>query len=287
LLWPSEEPWPTCPDHPGPWPPGDSVEDILLRRRIYANAWSRPHAAGSDLLTAEENATIAASAGVGPGHGRIGQDGLAPLIPVAQLYASDVPDLPRPEGTDLLQVLWCPFDHEPDYMPRTMLRWRSAADVAGPIAVPPRPSVVGDDEYVPQPCLLHPETVTEYPAPPALPRGLRERILGWQRGQEVVYQYALAVAPGWKVGGHASWSFSDPSPMYCGECGSVVRPLLTLDSCEWAAGSVSWRPIEDMEVGNPRYPGIDGPMTKIGRSYTMQIYICASSYAHPHLQNMQ
>ncbi|MDX3232642.1 hypothetical protein [Streptomyces sp. ME19-01-6] len=27
--------------------------------------------------------------------------------PVLQLYAADVPDLPFPPGTDLLQLLWC------------------------------------------------------------------------------------------------------------------------------------------------------------------------------------
>jgi hypothetical protein len=32
---------------------------------------------------------------------------------VLQLYASDAPDLPFPPGTDLLQLLWCPYDHEP------------------------------------------------------------------------------------------------------------------------------------------------------------------------------
>lgn len=31
-----------------------------------------------------------------------------PLIPVVQLYARDVPGLPFPEGTDVLQVLWLP-----------------------------------------------------------------------------------------------------------------------------------------------------------------------------------
>src|SRR5262245_40812923 len=50
-------------------------------------------------------------------HPKIGFDpqplGPVPLVPVLQLYAADVPDLPFPPGTDLLQLLWCPYDHGP------------------------------------------------------------------------------------------------------------------------------------------------------------------------------
>ncbi|MFC9622528.1 hypothetical protein ACFTXM_21880, partial [Streptomyces sp. NPDC056930] len=49
----------------------------------------------------------------------------------------------------------------------------------------------------------------------------------------------LGVAPGCKVGGHAPWSFSDPFPMACPECGSDVRPLLTIDGSERDGGSGS------------------------------------------------
>jgi hypothetical protein len=31
------------------------------------------------------------------------------MLPLGQLYVRDVPDLRAPAGTDLLQVLWCPF----------------------------------------------------------------------------------------------------------------------------------------------------------------------------------
>ncbi|MFJ7588037.1 hypothetical protein ACIQZO_11765 [Streptomyces sp. NPDC097617] len=37
--------------------------------------------------------------------------GPLPLLALAQLHARDVPDLPAgPDGCDLLQVFWCPFD---------------------------------------------------------------------------------------------------------------------------------------------------------------------------------
>jgi hypothetical protein len=40
----------------------------------------------------------------------VAEKGPLAMIPVAQLYARDVPDLPCPDGTDLLQVLWCTFN---------------------------------------------------------------------------------------------------------------------------------------------------------------------------------
>ncbi|MEU6968146.1 hypothetical protein AB0A71_10445 [Kitasatospora aureofaciens] len=53
-----------------------------------------------------------------------GAEGPFSLVPVLQLFAADVPGLEFPDGTDLLQVLWCPFDHEPGYVPRPeVFRW--------------------------------------------------------------------------------------------------------------------------------------------------------------------
>jgi hypothetical protein len=291
LLWPADEPWPTCPEHTGPWHRGLVPADVRLRRRILAEAWARPRAEGAELLTREERVIV--DRATEPA--RISQDGPVPMVPVAQLYASDVPGLPCPDGTDLLHVLWCPFDHDPDYLPRTELRWHTAADVTTPLEQPPQPSVIGSGNYLPEPCVLHPEPVTEFPAPHELPEDLAERINAWEEQNEdeeddadVCYQYDLSVAPGNKVGGHAPWSFSDPFPMACPECGSDVRPLLTVDGVEWDGGSGSWRPLQDAD-----YTGhhTDGPACatylNIGRGYCMQVYVCTASYDHPHLQNMQ
>ncbi|NUP21136.1 MAG: hypothetical protein HOZ81_34730 [Streptomyces sp.] len=284
LLWPADEPWPTCPDHAGPWHHGQAPDDIHLHRRILRKAWSRPRAADEDLLTPAERATVDR---IGEAT-RIPQDGPLPLIPVLQLYATDAPDLPRPPGTDLLQLLWCPFDHDEDYLPTTALRWRSTADVANPLTTAPQPSVVGNDDYLPEPCLLHPETVTEYPAPHELPADLADRIHAWEDQSGFHYQYDLSVAPGSKVAGHAPWSFSDPFPIACPECGAAVQPLLTIDGNEWDGGSGSWRPVEDAG-----YTGhhVDGPAREtqlaIGRGYCLQLYVCTASYHHPHVQNMQ
>ncbi|WP_374213273.1 hypothetical protein [Streptomyces sp. G1] len=99
------------------------------------------------------------------------------MLPVAQLYVRDVPGLPTPEGADLLQVLWCPFDHP--MMPRTKLFWRSAASVTDILDTPPDPPVTQFDGYVPEPCLLRPEQVTEYPDHLELSKELRGQIENW------------------------------------------------------------------------------------------------------------
>ncbi|MDG9716976.1 hypothetical protein [Streptomyces sp. DH24] len=278
LLWPADEPWPVCPDHGEPWQRGVVPEEIRQRRGILAEAWARPRPAGTDLLTAEEREVVDRASE----DRRVPVEGPSPLIPVAQLYARDVPGLPRPAGTDLLQVLWCPYDHVGDYLPRTELRWRTAADVTDPLDDVPGPPVVGNDDYLPEPCVLHPEPVTEYPAPHELPGELADRIGAWEDDQELAYQSDLGVAPGCKVGGHAPWSFSDPFPMTCAECGGEVRPLLTIDGSEWDGGSGSWRPVEDTGTDTAHDTHLN-----IGRGYCLQLYVCTTSYDHPHLQNMQ
>ncbi|GGU84204.1 hypothetical protein GCM10010260_16400 [Streptomyces filipinensis] len=291
LLWPADEEWPSCPEHAGPWHRGVAPEDVHVGRRVLRAAWARTRPEDADLLSEEERALV----DLGTKSRRIAQDGPVPMVPVAQIRAADVPTLPRPEGTDLLQVLWCPFDHPEDgYVPRVELRWRRAADVVTQLGAPPRPAVIGSDHYLPEPCVLHPETVTEYPAPHELPEELADRIEEWEQESEdedepgLCYQYDLAVAPGWKLGGHAPWSFSDPFPMACAECGAGMRPLLTVDGTEWDGGSGSWRPVEDAGYTGYHFlgPALDTQIN-IGRSYSLQVYVCERSYDHPLLQNMQ
>ncbi|ARX84209.1 hypothetical protein SMD44_03647 [Streptomyces alboflavus] len=175
LLWPADEPWPHCE---GPHevdgmnlalPPGD----LRLERRIRAAAHGRS-------LTSEEREALERirpprelplSVAVQP------YEGSMAMLPVAQLYVRDVPDLHAPEGADLLQVLWCPFDHP--IMPRTALFWRSAATITDVLATPPEPPAVQFDGYLPEPCLLAPEQVVEYPSTMELSKELREQVGDW------------------------------------------------------------------------------------------------------------
>ncbi|GIH27109.1 hypothetical protein Aph01nite_54190 [Acrocarpospora phusangensis] len=204
---------------------------------------------------------------------------------VAQLFARDVPDLACPEGTDLLQVLWCPIDHEAG-SPRVFLRWRRSADVVDVLADQPEPPLMESNYYLPEPCLLHPEQVVEYQYADLLPERLRERIEEWEEATEHDYQ-DLSIAEGWKAGGWASWHLTDPYPMMC-ECGQDMRLLLTVASNEWSAG-YTWRPIEDEPTGTePSYPRTREPtMITIGRGYSLWIFICPRSFEHPHQTIMQ
>ncbi len=87
------------------------------------------------------------------------------MLPVAQLYLGDVPHLRVPKQADMMQVLWCPFDHPEQQIPKTALFWRPSTRITDVLASAPQPAAVQHEGYVPQPCLIHPAQVTEYPAP--------------------------------------------------------------------------------------------------------------------------
>ncbi|MET9226405.1 hypothetical protein [Lentzea sp. NPDC003310] len=283
LLWPAAEPWPTCAEHVDSFVDGASPANVVARRRILTAAWARPREEGADLLTAAEKVVLDSVSE----EERIFQEEPLPLVPVAQLYARDVPGLPCPGGADLLQVLWCPFDHEDEgCVPRTSLHWRVAADVTDASAGAPHPALV-DENYLPEACVLHPEEVTEYPAPLELPRDLAARVRGWEEREGAQYQYDLSVAPGCKVGGYGPWSFSDPFPLSCPDCGAAVGPLLTIASGEWD-GNRSWRPVEETDGASTIYPSPSEPtMVSIGRGYNLQLYTCVAAPGHRHVANMQ
>lgn len=119
LSRPAAEPWPSCR---GPHHDGWDVHEP-----------GGPLRAEAGLLSARPDLS-----------------GANPLVPVAQLWRRDVPAWAGPAGMDLLQVLWCPLDHEDlGYLPRVALRWRRAATLGvlrdGP---PPGPVLVRDD-YLP------------------------------------------------------------------------------------------------------------------------------------------
>lgn len=222
---------------------------------------------------------------------------VSPLLPVAQLYARDVPLLQWPEKNDLLQVLWCPFEHPPEYKPPTALFWRTAADVTDVLATPPKPSEV-QYGYVPEPCVLALEQVTEYPHFLALPKDLQQQVADWSVWQaagvavddsyaiapEEFYMDELSMAPGWKVGGWPLWGLTDPIARFCIACGGAMSPLLTIASDEWADGREGWVPYEDQalsmlddaRVANP--PGV-----QVSDANHLQLYVCPNCYIHTDL----
>ncbi|HEX2317257.1 MAG TPA: hypothetical protein VHJ17_26150 [Thermomonospora sp.] len=287
LLWPADEPWPTCTDDHEVYRL-TTLEDVRTRRRILTEAWSRPRPPRTNLLTPEEQAAIER---IQAGHDASALPaGPLPMIPVAQLYARDVPDLPCPEGTDLLQVLWCPFDELMDLSSAVHLRWRRAADVGDVLTDPPVPAFVGDADYVPRPCVVRPERVREYPPAHELDDEQAKHLHVWAEEQGLSYRGDLSTAPGWKVGGWPHpWTFRDPpapGDLRCGDCGAPVEALLTIDGSEWDGESTSWRPPGD--TGGPGYPEDNRPtMVEIGRGYTLQIYRCSAAPEHAPVTAMQ
>lgn len=134
------------------------------------------------------------------------------MLPVARLFLRDVPLLRPPEQADLLQVLWCPYEHEPHCEPATALFWRSVAEVGDVLAAPPEPYEADLPGYVPEPCVPAPETITEYPSGLELGPELQLVLDDWNRRGAAGIDDSdaedpggfcsihLGNAPGWKVG---------------------------------------------------------------------------------------
>ncbi|MCX5262292.1 hypothetical protein OOK27_50665 [Streptomyces canus] len=97
----------------------------------------------------------------------------------------------------------------------TTLFWRSAAEVVDLFATPPEPYEVNYEGYLPEPCVLAPEAIIEYPASLGLSPQMRLMVEDWGRWQAAdadvdssyadcprdFYDLHLADSPGWKVGG--------------------------------------------------------------------------------------
>ncbi|MGW0936964.1 hypothetical protein [Streptomyces sp. NPDC002666] len=321
LLWPADEPWPHCEGR-HTWDGLNAIhspEDVRLRlrRRIRAAVENRP---GGDpprtRYTPEELATEERIEA-----GRPWPEGPIPLLPVAQLYVRDVPLLSPPGQVeaDLLQVLWCPFDHPAH--PETALFWRSAATVTDILDTPPEPPAMQFPGYLPEPCLLAPEQITEYPHIMELSKETQRQLEDWRRWQAVgavldsvdtpyplpdpldssdtpcskdfyheFYAGRLSVAPGWKVGGWTRWGLTDPLPRLCSSCGTEMDPLLTIASDEWNSHYPDWIPDEDRarSLSSTTCPEPHNPtMLGLAGGYDLQLHVCPVSPDHPHIELIQ
>ncbi|MEV5549739.1 hypothetical protein AB0L35_27005 [Streptomyces sp. NPDC052309] len=301
LLWPADEPWPHCdePHDRHASPVVHSPDDVRTLRRDLAAATERLRLdPGAPETTPEERENWERIKA-----GRPWFDGPIPLLPVAQLYARDVP-FPCPPDADLLQVLWCPFDHAEYAHPRTALFWRSTAGVTDVLDAPPEPPVIQSAHYLPEPCLLSPEQVTEYPHPRELDKELRDQLDDFSRWESIdparynayaydpgeLYLNNLSTAPGWKTGGWTRWDPTDPVDRSCPECGTEEVPLLTIASSEWDGGSGTWIAEEDRTTPAPHHPGAeDGNFTLIDivGGYNLQLHACPADPTHPHIQLIQ
>ncbi|MFD0901898.1 YwqG family protein [Actinomadura sediminis] len=210
------------------------------------------------------------------------------MVPIAQIYAADVPAYPFPDGSDLLQILWCP-NHDGDWPDATIgVRWRRSADVTAILADPPAPHMVEAEGLVPTPCVLDPEPVTEYPYSEELPQRIREAIKRWETGYPA-YQYGLSVASGCKLGGGMSWNVTDMGePPVCAQCGAPAHLILQLDSSEWSGasdhegGPPRWRPVEDADLDGGDHRAAREPTgMEIGRYSHGGFFGCSADHRHP------
>ncbi|WP_250033321.1 hypothetical protein [Paractinoplanes maris] len=274
LRWPADEAWPVCHDGRNHYIHRLLTPATVRRQRAVHAARGTRH-----TLTNQERAQLPSPDFSEP-HRLADQP--IPLIPVAQLHRRDIPDFAGPDDCDLMQVLWCPLDHpEEGYNPRVRVFWRRGADLGPLLAEPPEPPVV-NDSYLPVPCVVHPEQVREFPYGGLLPGDLGARIDAWEEELGTSYQSDLSLAPGWKIGGFANWSLTDPHPMDCAECGTAMTLLLTADSGEWEGRVSSWRPVEEPEGASADPVGVT-----IGRGYSLYVFRCPVSFDHPTATTMQ
>ncbi|HBF80610.1 MAG TPA: hypothetical protein DD420_12010 [Streptomyces sp.] len=307
LLWPAREPWPHCEDAHLHVDTGfrQSPTEVRLQRRLQSR-WrpdDRPpvFTPEEEALKERNAAWLAARFDAGPPRPA---ECPVPMLPVAQLFLRDIPLLQPPGQADLLQILWCPYEHEPDAKPSTALFWRTAAEVGDILATPPEPYEADYPGYVPEPCVLAPETITEYPNSLDLSPELQLALDDWDRWQAAgidsyyaeypreFYSTHLGNAPGWKVGGWPPWGRTDPYPRYCAVCEAQMVPLLTIASWEWDGDQgPSWAPLEDQAAAAAsHYAGQDPAQptgVEVGSTDNMQMYVCPTSPKHPHTDLIQ
>ncbi len=300
LLWPADEPWPYCD---GPHVPAfgrlstPSLADVRLLRDIEADSHGRARTELEQAVLDQVRASSLTAGGpfeVFPVVVESTRDVLAEpiaLLPVAQVYARDVPSLRPPAGMDLLQVLWCPFSHEDELTLRTRLFWRASGEVTDILAEQPEPEAVQSEDFVPNVCQLYPESVIEYPAlgpKEGIGATLSEALREWSAAQhyqdldESFYSSQLSVAPGCKVGGWAPWSRTDAVALTCTACGAPMDPLLTIASWEWDGAGYSWIPQEDQNRPDSHPPAFAPTGLMLGDADKQQLFICSDDPAHGH-----
>jgi hypothetical protein len=118
-----------------------------------------------------------------------------------------------------------------------------------------------DTIYVPHPCTLTFERVTEYPDIEDLSEEQFNRFKVWFETKDIecdeyaedecassMYQFELSVCPGNKLGGYVAWIQRIEWQM-CDRCGQQMEHLFTLTDMEVDGGTwPRWLPLEDREL---------------------------------------
>ncbi|MBT2420827.1 DUF1963 domain-containing protein [Streptomyces sp. ISL-22] len=223
------------------------------------------------------------------------QQGPYPLVAVAQLTAVDFPEIRFPEGTDLVQLLWCPEWHEQPHPEgwgqACRLVWRRAGDVIEALVAQPDPDAHWDRDLdmIPAACVLHPERITEYPWREELPAGLADRHAAWLEERGLVDD--VSTVPGCKLGGSMSWGVTDmPETMECGECRASLELFLQFDTYEYELDGCDgrppdrFRPLEErgLEPRSEEGRAAREPVgMTVGRGGHAGLFVCSADPRHP------
>ncbi|MFJ8042258.1 DUF1963 domain-containing protein [Kitasatospora sp. NPDC096147] len=193
----------------------------------------------------------------------------SPMVAVVQVRRDDLPEqvVPYPADRDLLQVLWCPRDHDGRWV-EPLVVWRAAPAGGVALATAPPPPAEAERVYLPRPCTVHPEAVTEYPSwdlPEELWQRLEPRFEEVERERWWDYQNHLSTAPGIKLGGYPAWC-QDPRRPDCRSCRSPMTHLLSIESSEYPLNP-AWGPAgED--------PATVGPELRLGGLGGVYLFEC-------------
>ncbi|GLY51202.1 hypothetical protein [Lentzea sp. NBRC 102530] len=159
-----------------------------------------------------------------------------PHFAAAQFYRRDFPELPFPDGTDLLQVLFCPLYHRANGGPGVRLHWRASGSVGAVLTDVPAPAL-REPEFFPRPMVFEPERTTEYPAPDELPEEMVATFSFLQDPDDHDdHDEWPDLARGSKIGGWTAWYHTERPEGRCSECGAPVPQGLALSSSERKPG---------------------------------------------------
>lgn len=252
-----------------PTPPADIAAAVPALKRLARTAVRLHPRAGED----ERDASKIGGAFLWP-RGRAWpscETHGCPLVAAVQLRKEDVPEVGFKRGTDLLQLLWCPRDHDPSFCPAVEAHWWKRAAVRDPVDPPP-PGPGAADIYLPRPCRIYPERVTDYPDASDLGRALEDRVeasgvraaavehMGRKAADKwglpddpmLMYQRWLGPADGTKVGGHPGWAQGPDHPK-C-RCGATMELMVTFDSLEFNGGTWGrWVPVQERDAISAKY----------------------------------
>jgi hypothetical protein len=173
-----------------------------------------------------------------------------PYLTVMQLRRDEFPEMPFPEGNDLFQWLWCPYQTS---CLRGKFFWRNAREIEVVFQNQPSPTQA-DVWNLPMPCAFLPERVAEYPPLCMLSKSQRERLRSsnllnllkrepWAEfgidDPVDLYQLVLSVCPATKIGGYPQF-WSGPSIERQNSPSTYLLTIAgeefgTLDWTRWAA----------------------------------------------------